>query len=88
MWHTNIIASEEFGRFTFISRLRSWQEQKRGTVQYQRFSFEPEAFRRGLDNEDEILRNINAIRYQRSTPPIERFREGSKRGLTHVRNLI
>jgi len=86
--HTNIVASNDFEQFTFISRIRSWQEQKRGNVQYQRFSFEKEAFRQGLDNEDQILRNINAIQYQSSTPPIERVREGSKRAITYVRNLI
>jgi len=86
--HTNIVASEDFGRFTFISRLRSWEEQKRGDVKYQQLSFEKEAFRQGLDNEDQILRNINAIQYQSSTPPIERVREGSRRALSYVRNLI
>jgi len=86
--HTNIVASNGFEQFTFISRIRSWQEQKRGNVQYQKFSFEKEAFRQGLDNEAQILQNINAIRYQSSTAPIERFRQGSKRALTYVRNLI
>lgn len=86
--HTNIVASHDYEQFTFISRIRSWQEQKRGNVQYQKFSFEKEAFRQGLDNEAEILENINAIRYQSSTPPIERLRNGSKRALTYVRNLI
>lgn|GEM_PF-2491460 len=86
--HTNVIASDDFGRFTFVSRIRSWQEQKRGNVQYQRFSFEKEAFRQGLDKEDQILQNINAMRYQSSTPPIERVRQGSKRALTYVRNLL
>jgi hypothetical protein len=86
--HTHIVASHDFDRFTFISRIRSWQENKRGEVQYQKFSFEKEAFRQGLDNEAQILRNINAIQYQSSTPPIERLRSGSKRALTYVRNLI
>lgn len=75
-------------RFTFISRIRSWQEQKRGDVKHQRLPLEKEAFRRGVDNEAEILRTINAIRYQSPTTPIERGREGSKRGLIGARNLI
>lgn len=86
--HTNIVASNDFERFTFISRIRSWQEQKRGNVQYQKFSFDKEAFRQGMDNEAEVLENINAIQYQSSTPPIARFRQGSKRALSYVRNLI
>jgi len=86
--HTHIVASNGYEQFTFISRIRSWQEQKRGNVKYQKMSFEKEAFRQGLDNEEEILRNINAISYQSQTPPIERFRKRSQRALTYVRNLI
>jgi len=86
--HTNIVATDDFGTFTFISRVRSWQEQKHGNIQYQRFSFDKEEFRQGLKQEDQILGNINAIRYRSSTPPIERVRQGSKRALTYVRNLI
>lgn len=86
--HTHIVASDDYKRFTFISRIRSWQEQKRGDVQYQKMSFEKEAFRQGLDNEEQILRNINAIKYRPSTPPLERFREASKRAFTYARNLI
>jgi len=42
-------------------------------------SFEKAAFRQGFDNEEQILRNVNAIRYRSSTPPVdgsERFRSG------------
>ena len=80
--HTHIIASDDYEWFTFISRIRSWQEQKRGNVEYRKFSIEAEAFRQGLDNEAQILDNINAIRYRSSTPPIERLWDGSKRALS------
>lgn len=86
--HTHVVATPDYDRFTFISRIRSWEEQKRGNVKYQQLSFEKDAFRQGLENEDEILRNINAIQYRSSTPPIERVRKGSKRAFTYVRNLI
>ncbi len=86
--HTHIVASEGYDRFTFVSRIRSWEEQKRGNVKYQQMSFEKDALRQGLENEAEVLRNINAIQYQSSTPPFERVRQGSKRALTYVRNLI
>lgn len=86
--HTNIVATDDFGSFTFISRLRSWEESKRGDVQYQRFSFEKEAFRQGLDQEDQILRNINAIRYQTSTPLFQTLRSQSRRALRYVRGLV
>jgi hypothetical protein len=86
--HTNIVATDEFGAFTFISRIRSWEEQKRGNVKYQRLSFTKEEFRQGLQQEEQILRNINAIQYRSSTPVIQTLRSQSKRALRYVQNLV
>lgn len=86
--HTHVVASDDFQQFTFMTRLRSWEEQKRGDVKYQRLSFGKEEFRQGLDAEEEILRNINAIQYQQSTPLFETLRDRSRRALSYVRNIV
>ena len=86
--HTNIVATDDFSTFSFISRIRSWEEQKRGNVKHQRLSFSKAALREGLENEDQVLHNINAIEFQSSTPPFELVRDRLKRGLNRVRNIV
>jgi len=86
--HTNVVASNEFEEFTFISRIRSWEEVKHGDIQYRQLTFTKENFRKGWEQEDAVLQQLNSIEYQSSTPVFESLKAHSGRLVRYVRNIV
>ncbi|WP_420182426.1 Eco57I restriction-modification methylase domain-containing protein [Haloarcula sp. KBTZ06] len=60
--HTNLVATNDFESFTFITRVRSW-DQQHGRIKYQKLSFEKEQFERDSGEKRTILQKLNSIEY-------------------------
>ena len=62
--HTNLVATDDFETFTFITRVRDWDAH--GRIKYQQFSFEKEQFRRDSGEKQTVLQKLNQIEYGKS----------------------
>jgi len=60
--HTNLVATNDFDSFTFIKRVRTW-DQQHGRIKYQKLSFEKEQFERDSGEKNTILQKLNSIEY-------------------------
>ena len=61
--HTNLVATNEFEEFTFITRVRSWEGQQHGRIKHQKISFTKEQFQRDSGEKNTVLQKINSIEY-------------------------
>jgi hypothetical protein len=62
--HTNLVATDEYETFTFVTRIRDWDTH--GRIKYQQFSFEKEDFRRDSGEKQTVLQKLNEIEYGKS----------------------
>jgi len=61
--HTNLVATNDFENFTFITRVRSWEGQQHGRIKHQKISFSKEQFTRDSGEKNTILQKLNSIEY-------------------------
>ena len=61
--HTNLVATNDFEEFTFITRVRSWEGQQHGRIKHQKLSFSKEQFERESGQKNTILQKLNSIEY-------------------------
>jgi hypothetical protein len=62
--HTNLVATDDYESFTFITRVRDWDAH--GRIKYQQFSFEKDQFRRDSGEKNTVLQKLNEIEYGQS----------------------
>ncbi|WP_435181287.1 Eco57I restriction-modification methylase domain-containing protein [Halorussus sp. AFM4] len=60
--HTNFVATNDFEDFTFITRVRTW-DQEHGRIKYQKFSFSKDQFTRESGEKRTVLEKLNSIEY-------------------------
>lgn len=60
--HTNLVATNDFKSFTFITRVRTW-DQQHGRIRYQKLSFEKDQFESDSGEKYTILDKLNSIEY-------------------------
>ncbi|KAB1193472.1 type II restriction endonuclease subunit M [Haloferax sp. MBLA0076] len=61
--HTNLVATNDFEEFTFLTRVRSWEGQQHGRIKHQKLSFSKEQFERDSGEKNTILQKLNSIEY-------------------------
>ncbi len=61
--HTNLVATNDYKDFTFITRVRSWEGQQHGRIKHQKLSFSKEQFRSESGEKNTILQKLNSIEY-------------------------
>jgi len=62
--HTNLVATDDYETFTFVTRVRDWDSH--GRIKYQQFSFEKDQFRRDSGAKNTVLQKLNEIEYGKS----------------------
>ena len=62
--HTNLVATDDYESFTFITRVRDWDAH--GRIKYQQFSFEKDQFRHDSGEKNTVLQKLNEIEYGQS----------------------
>jgi hypothetical protein len=60
--HTNLVATNDYEEFTFITRIRTFGQQH-GQIKYQKLSFTKTQFSREGGEKNTILQKLNAIEY-------------------------
>ncbi len=61
--HTNLVATNDFEEFTFLTRMRSWEGQQHGRIKHQKISFTKEQFSRASGEKNTVLKKLNSIEY-------------------------
>ncbi len=61
--HTNLVATNDYEGFTFITRVRSWEGQQHGRIKHQKLSFTKEQFESKSGEKNTILKKLNSIEY-------------------------
>ncbi|UPV72939.1 BREX-1 system adenine-specific DNA-methyltransferase PglX [Halorussus limi] len=61
--HTNLVATQDFEEFTFITRVRSVDGQQHGRITHQKLSFTKNQFQRDSGQKNTILQKLNSIEY-------------------------
>jgi hypothetical protein len=61
--HTNLVATNDFESFTFLTRMRSWEGQQHGRIKHQKISFTKEQFSRESGEKNTVLKKLNSIEY-------------------------
>ncbi|QIO25288.1 Eco57I restriction-modification methylase domain-containing protein [Haloarcula sp. JP-L23] len=61
--HTNLVATNEFEEFTFLTRMRSWEGQQHGRIKHQKISFTKDQFQRESGDKNTVLKKLNSIEY-------------------------
>jgi hypothetical protein len=61
--HTNLVATNDFEDFTFLTRTRSWEGQRHGRIRHQKISFTKDQFERESGKKNTILKKLNSIEY-------------------------
>ncbi|MCL9814404.1 Eco57I restriction-modification methylase domain-containing protein [Natranaeroarchaeum aerophilus] len=61
--HTNLVATNDFEDFTFLTRVRSWEGQQHGRIKHQKLSFSKKQFQSGSGEKNTILQKLNSIEY-------------------------
>ncbi|MUV56230.1 DNA methyltransferase [Halogeometricum sp. CBA1124] len=62
--HTNLVSTDDYETFTFITRQRDWNAH--GRIKYQQFSFDKEQFRSETGEKNTVLQKLNEIEYGKS----------------------
>jgi hypothetical protein len=65
--HTNLVATNDFEEFTFLTRVRSWEGQQHGRVRHQKLSFTKSQFQTASGEKNTILKKLNNIEYGTET---------------------
>ena len=61
--HTNLVATNDFEEFTFLTRMRSWEGQQHGRIKHQKISFSKDQFARDSGEKNTVLKKLNSIEY-------------------------
>ena len=61
--HTNLVATNDFEEFTFLTRMRSWEGQQHGRIKHQKISFTKEQFTSESGEKNTVLKKLNSIEY-------------------------
>jgi hypothetical protein len=61
--HTNLVATNDFESFTFLTRVRSWEGQQHGRIKHQKISFSKDQFTRDSGEKNTALQKLNSIEY-------------------------
>ncbi len=61
--HTNLVATNDFEEFTFLTRMRSWEGQQHGRIKHQKISFTKGQFTRDSGEKNTVLKKLNSIEY-------------------------
>ncbi|ELY48743.1 hypothetical protein C495_01105, partial [Natronorubrum sulfidifaciens JCM 14089] len=61
--HTNLVATNDFEEFTFLTRMRSWEGQQHGRIKHQKISFSKNQFTRDSGEKNTVLKKLNSIEY-------------------------
>jgi type I restriction-modification system DNA methylase subunit len=61
--HTNLVATNDFEEFTFLTRIRSWEGQQHGRIKHQKISFTKEQFTSDSGEKNTVLKKLNSIEY-------------------------
>jgi hypothetical protein len=61
--HTNLVATNDFDEFTFLTRMRSWEGQQHGRIKHQKISFTKEQFTSDSGEKNTVLKKLNSIEY-------------------------
>jgi hypothetical protein len=64
--HTNLVSTNDYEDFTFITRVRTW-DQQHGRIKHQKLSFSKEQFTRESGEKNTVLQKLNEIEYGSST---------------------
>jgi len=65
--HTNLVATNDFDEFTFLTRMRSWEGQQHGRIKHQKISFTKDQFTSESGEKNTVLKKLNSIEYGSST---------------------
>ncbi|WP_168654368.1 Eco57I restriction-modification methylase domain-containing protein [Halorubrum sp. PV6] len=61
--HTNLVATNDFEEFTFLTRMRSWEGQQHGRIKHQKISFTKAQFTSDSGEKNTVLKKLNSIEY-------------------------
>ncbi len=61
--HTNLVATNDFEVFTFLTRIRSWEGQQHGRIKHQKISFTKDQFTTEGGEKNTVLKKLNSIEY-------------------------
>ena len=61
--HTNLVATNDFEEFTFLTRMRSWEGQQHGRIKHQKISFTKAQFTSESGEKNTVLKKLNSIEY-------------------------
>jgi hypothetical protein len=61
--HTNLVATNNYEDFTFLTRVRSWEGQQHGRIRHQKLSFTKSQFQSDAGEKNTILKKLNSIEY-------------------------
>ena len=61
--HTNLVATNDFEEFTFLTRMRSWEGQQHGRIKHQKISFTKAQFTSESGAKNTVLKKLNSIEY-------------------------
>jgi len=60
---TNLVATNDYEEFTFLTRTRSWEGQQHGRVKHQKLSFTKEQMTSESGKKNTVLKKLNSIEY-------------------------
>ena len=58
---TNLVATNDFENFTFLTRVRSWEGQQHGRIKHQKLEFSKAQFASDEGKKNTVLKKLNAI---------------------------
>jgi hypothetical protein len=61
--HTNLVATNDFEEFTFLTRMRTWEGQQHGRIKHQKISFTKNQFTSDSGEKNTVLKKLNSIEY-------------------------
>lgn len=60
---TNLVATNDYEEFTFLTRIRSWEGQQHGRIKHQKLSFTKEQMTSESGEKNTVLQKLNSIEY-------------------------
>ncbi|MFC6954932.1 Eco57I restriction-modification methylase domain-containing protein [Halorubellus litoreus] len=60
---TNLVATNDYESFTFLTRIRSWEGQQHGRIKHQKLSFTKEQMTSDSGQKNTVLQKLNSIEY-------------------------
>ena len=60
---TNLVATNDYEEFTFLTRVRSWEGQQHGRIKHQKLSFTKEQMTSERGEKNTVLQKLNSLKY-------------------------